>query len=44
MKRQGFDLQILECAIDHAYELVGQQIEQTGRQSLFGMRGWETFQ
>jgi len=40
----GFDLQILECAIDHAYELVGQQIEQTGRQSLFGMRGWETFQ
>lgn len=40
----GFDLQILEDAIDHAYELAGQQIEQTGQQSLFGMGGWETFQ
>lgn len=40
----GFDLQILEDAIDHAYELVTQQTEQAGRQSLFGMSGWETFQ
>ena len=40
----GFDLQILEDAIDHAYELVTQQTEQAGQQSLFGMGGWETFQ
>lgn len=40
----GFDLQILEDAIDHAYELVNQQTEQAGQQSLFGMGGWETFQ
>ena len=40
----GFDLQILEAGIDHAYELASQQIEQTGRQSLFGMGGWETIQ
>ena len=40
----GFDLQSLEDAIDHAYELVTQQTEQAGQQSLFGMGGWETFQ
>ena len=40
----GFDLQILEDAIDHAYELVTQQTEQAGQQSLFGMGGWETIQ
>lgn len=40
----GFDLQILEDAIGHAYELVTQQTEQAGQQSLFGMGGWETFQ
>ena len=40
----GFDLQILEDAIDHAYELVTQQAQQAGQQSLFRMGGWETFQ
>ena len=40
----GFDLQSLEDAIGHAYELVTQQTGQEGQQSLFGMGGWETFQ
>ena len=40
----GFDLQILEDAIGHAYELVTQQTKQAGQQSLFRMGGWETFQ
>lgn len=40
----GFDLQSLEDAIGHAYELVTQQTGQAGQQSLFGMGGWETFQ
>ena len=40
----GVGLQILEDAIGHAYELVTQQTEQAGQQSLFGMGGWETFQ
>ena len=43
-EKAGFDLQILEDAIDHAYELVNQQTEQAGQQSLFGMGGWETLQ
>lgn len=40
----GFDLQSLEDAIGHAYELVTQQTGQAGQQSLFGMGGWETIQ
>lgn len=38
----GFDLQVLEDAIDHACELVTQQVEQTGQQSLFGMGGLDS--
>ena len=40
----GFDLQSLEDAIGHAYELVTQQTGQAGQQSLIGMGGWETIQ
>ncbi len=39
----GFDTQILEDAIDHAYELTLQQEQQSGsqgQQSLFGFGGW----
>lgn len=39
----GFDTQVLEDAIDHAYDLTLQQEQQSdslGQQSLFGFSGW----
>ena len=38
----GFDLQILEDAIDHAYELVAEVEGQAGMKSRFGMGGFDT--
>lgn len=38
----GFDTQILEDAIDHAFELTRQQAQEGYRQqTLFGMGGWD---
>ena len=39
----GFDTQVLEDAINHAYELTFRQEQQNdslGQQSLFGFGGW----
>lgn len=39
----GFDTQVLDDAIDHAWELTQKQVQQhgeSGQQSLFGMGGW----
>ena len=38
----GFDPQILEDAIDHAYELVAEMEGQAGKKSRFGMGGFDT--
>ena len=38
----GFDPQILEDAIDHAYELVAEMEGQAGMKSRFGMGGFDT--
>ena len=39
-KSAGFDTQVLDDAIDHAWELMREQ-SQFSQQSLFGMGGWD---